>query len=487
MSRLSVVVDKLEDWADFYSSRDVLTLTEYLNDESPVHSQRRVINLCRSYAYLGTGYYCSLLAEARGHRVVPSLRCLGDFSREQPALAVPKEIQKYLNELGTEKTFVTCFYFGRAKNKPFAKLAKQLYDSYSLPVLQVRFEKHQIWSIGEIQALGIHTLSGDQKTEFANALDSFSGLMWRKPKKSWQPKYELAILVDPQEKFPPSDAGALKKMILAAKQQSILAQLITPEDMHRLAEFDGLFIRATTAVNHYTYTFARRAEELGIVVIDDSQSILRCTNKIYLAKMFETLCLPAPKTILLAKDKTDTEQLVKELGFPLILKIPDGAFSVGVHKVESHQALSDCLVDLFDTSSFVIAQQYCYTEYDWRIGVLGGQAIYACRYYMVKGHWAIYQHSERTGGGNPVESGAFDAMPTHEVPQLVIKTALAATKAIGTGFYGVDLKQSGDQVLLIEVNDNPSIDEGVEDLYLGDRLYELILAEFRKRLEAAKL
>ena len=42
----------------------------------------RVLNLCRSYRYLSVGYYCSLLAEARRHRVIPSVRTLNDLSRK---------------------------------------------------------------------------------------------------------------------------------------------------------------------------------------------------------------------------------------------------------------------------------------------------------------------------------------------------------------------------------------------------------------------
>jgi glutathione synthase/RimK-type ligase-like ATP-grasp enzyme len=36
---------------------------------------------------------------------------------------------------------------------------------------------------------------------------------------------------------------------------------------------------------------------------------------------------------------------------------------------------------------------------------------------------------------------------------------------------------------VIEVNDNPNIDSGVEDQYLGDELYRLIMSEFLRRLE----
>lgn len=63
--------------------------------------------------------------------------------------------------------------------------------------------------------------------------------------------------------------------------------------------------------------------------------------------------------------------------------------------------------------------------------------------------------------------------------ELAVKTA----NLIGDGLYGVDLKQSGDKVVVIEVNDNPNMDAGIEDAYLQDDLYVLVLEEFVRRLE----
>lgn len=68
-SRLMIVVERREDWASYLPSEEVLTAQEYLEQSARDHGGRRVqvINLCRGYKYLGLGYYCSLLAEARGH------------------------------------------------------------------------------------------------------------------------------------------------------------------------------------------------------------------------------------------------------------------------------------------------------------------------------------------------------------------------------------------------------------------------------------
>ena len=74
-----------------------------------------------------------------------------------------------------------------------------------------------------------------------------------------------------------------------------------------------------------------------------------------------------------------------------------------------------------------------------------------------------------------------------EAPGDVVKLALRATAAIGDGLYGVDLKQASDRLVVIEVNDNPSIDAGVEDAYLGEDLYRRIMDEFLQRMERKRL
>ena len=74
-------------------------------------------------------------------------------------------------------------------------------------------------------------------------------------------------------------------------------------------------------------------------------------------------------------------------------------------------------------------------------------------------------------------------MPTFEVPKPVLQAAVKAAKVVGDGLYGVDLKQTEKGVFVIEVNDNPSIDAGVEDKYLGKTLYEQVMQSFADKLE----
>ena len=44
-------------------------------------------------------------------------------------------------------------------------------------------------------------------------------------------------------------------------------------------------------------------------------------------------------------------------------------------------------------------------------------------------------------------------------------------------------KEKDGKGYVIEVNDNPNIDSGVEDKYLGDELYRLIMGELLRRME----
>jgi glutathione synthase/RimK-type ligase-like ATP-grasp enzyme len=217
-----------------------------------------------------------------------------------------------------------------------------------------------------------------------------------------------------------------------------------------------------------------------MVVIDDPLSIIRCTNKVYLNELLVREGIPAPKSRLIFKSNPYSfVQVADSLGAPFILKIPDGSFSNGVKKVENEAEYSQTLNDFFGRSAIVLAQEYLPTDFDWRIGVLNGEPLYACKYFMAKGHWQIYYHQN----SGKSRSGMAEAVPMYKVPKAILKNAIKATSLIGKGLYGVDLKMIGEKGVVIEINDNPSIDYGVEDAILGDELYYRIINDFVRKLE----
>lgn len=487
MSQLLVVVDSLKDWAPYFPAEDVITFDAYLSRQDGKKKTRtRVINLCRSYKYLSKGYYCSLLGEARDHHVMPSLRVINDLNQkslytlhlDDLTELSNSEIQKSHKE--NDLTFIT--YFGATEKPEFKSLAKDLFEKFPCPILQVSLRFAERWQITELQALSPHHLkTDDQQTAFADALDRFSHKIWRSPKARKQYRYDLAILANKDEKLPPSDAKAIKRFIKEGNRLGIDVDIIDRKDYVRLAEYDALFIRETTAIDHHTFRFAKKAESEGMVVIDDPTSILRCCNKVYLTDLFNVNQVPAPKTHILSKqDKAALQAAMEDIGFPIVLKIPDGAFSQGVFKVNTPEEFEAKLQSLFKKSALVLAQEFMFTDFDWRIGVINNKPLYACRYYMAKDHWQIYNHASKN---TRFTSGGFDTMPTYEAPKVVLDAALKATRLIGNSLYGVDIKQSGNRAVVIEVNDNPSIEHGVEDRFLENQLYEQIMQDFIARIE----
>ncbi|MCB1198757.1 MAG: RimK family alpha-L-glutamate ligase, partial [Deltaproteobacteria bacterium] len=270
---------------------------------------------------------------------------------------------------------------------------------------------------------------------------------------------------------PPSDKKALHCFVQAFKKVGIKAEFIEAKERPNIGEYDALFIRETTHVNHHTFKLASTAEKEGLFVIDDPNSILKCTNKIFLEQLMGRIGVKRPTTKIM--DKRIFEEEMHTFVYPCIVKKPDSAFSQGVYKAQNIDELKKYAQELFTSTELILTQEYLPTNYDWRVGVLNGQVIYCCKYYMAKGHWQIINNS-----GSKAEEGDFECIDPKQVDKKVLDVALKATHDIGTGLYGVDLKQSGEDVYLIEVNDNPSIDFGVEDMLLGSDLYMLIAKHF---------
>ncbi|MBU0945288.1 MAG: RimK family protein [Proteobacteria bacterium] len=483
MNSVFIIIDSLDLWAPYYHTESVITAIQYLQQEELSHHSHLVINLCSDLSYHSEGYYCSLLAQARKQKVIPSVETLNKFDT-----CTPLKLDSLLSRLcqcheipskEERDGFQLDLFFGKCENPKYERLARFIFDQYPCPLLRISFDHQQPTQITAIRPLSLAELDNHQQDLFANSLDLFNKKVWRQPRSKKPARYDLAIFYDPSETFPPSNKSALQLFVSEAKKMNINAELISEKDATRLMEFDALFIRQTTAVNHVTYQLSQMAQQADMVVIDDPASIICCTNKVYLKELMDRSGIPAPKSILLFKAMVPSYEEVSEyLGKTMVMKIPDGSFSIGVSLVSSEEEYFALQEALFQRSSILLVQEFVPTEFDWRIGVLNGECIYACKYFMARGHWQIYQHKS----SGHTKSGKVETIPVHMVPRQVTRIAKKVSAIIGKGLYGVDIKSVDDQALVIEVNDNPSIDHGIEDKVLGNELYRIILREFIARL-----
>ncbi len=440
----------------------------------------RIINLCDTTHYLSKGYYCSLLAEARNHSVLPSVKTINELRTK----SLEKEGYAPLASIASESADIPSgefwLYFGKAAIPALQKVATKLFGVYPAPILKLVVRRRDDKSELQVIRYSYASLNEQQRSDFSEALRDFTKTVWRIGARKKRYRWDMAVLVDPSEKVPPSNKEAIARFVKAAAKQGILAEVVSQQQLQNIDHYDALFIRETTAIDHYTYRLACQAENSGIVVMDDPTSILRCCNKIYLHDAFSYQGVSGLKTEIISDGDSDAvEKLESQFAYPFVLKMPEGSFSKGVYKVTNRDELQQRLVDIFKFSDLVLAQEYMYTDFDWRIGVLNGRAIYACRYMMARNHWQIYNHDAKR-----FFSGGFETLPTFEVPKSVLDAALRSASIVGDGLYGVDIKQKDNHAYVLEVNDNPSIDHKVEDAYLGDELYMQIMGEFHRRLEA---
>lgn len=482
MNNTVILLDDLSDWKPYYKTSSILSVPDYLKDKSPGKEARLVINLSNDYSYNSEGYYCSLLAQARGHRVIPGVEIINKLE-SGTGIRLDMNLQKlcyqWIQKNNITENWNLTICFGACREKGLEKIARYIFDNYPAPILRICLNTRPKNQIESVQALPLNRLNEEEQDFFAEALDNFNRKVWR-TKSHKTSRFSLAVLYDPCEKFPPSNKKALQKILEIARKMNVHAELITEEDATRLMEFDALFIRTTTSLNHYTFHLSQKATQNEMAVIDDPLSIIRCTNKVYLTELLEKEKIAAPLSMLIFRSNNNSfEEIGHKLGVPFILKIPDGSFSHGMKKIGSENDLEAAFSILFEKSAILLAQEFIPTEFDWRIGVLNGEPLFACKYYMAKGHWQIYLH----GSNGKSEEGFVDTIPIYQVPPQVLKTALKATSLIGKGLYGVDLKVANGKVVVIEINDNPSIDHGLEDAILGDELYYRIINHFSQLID----
>ncbi len=474
-----IVVEDPAQWQLDIPDAEVVSARDYLTDRRFMEIRgAKVFNLCRSYGYQTEGYYVSLLAAARAHKPLPSVTTIQDMRQSSVLRIVSEDLELQLQQvLGPIKSdrFELSIYFGRNLAKRYERLAQALFNHFPAPLLRAEFVLADQWRLQSLKPIAANDIP-ESHHEFvvAQAQRFFASPRRTSPKRA---RYDLAILCNASEVDSPSNAKAIQRFIKAAAKVGIAATTIGKHEFGRLGEYDALFIRETTAVNHHTYRFASRAQAEGLVVIDDPESIVRCTNKVYQAELFDRNNIPCPRTLIIHAD--NASKVGDVLGYPCVLKRPDSSFSAGVVKARDQAELTAHLATMFESSDLIVAQEYVPSTFDWRVGVLDRRALFACKYHMARGHWQIQQFTSEKGR----RYGKVETIPVESAPSRVVDLAVRAAGLIGRGFYGVDIKELGTGLRVVEINDNPSVDAGTEDEVLGEELYLAVMRSFHARLE----
>ena len=481
-----VVVENVKRWPFHLEGVEVVSAKSYLIDPRFTDLRRAAVyNLCRSYGYQTVGYYVSLLAAARGHRPLPSVGTLQSLGENVLVKIVSDELeelmQRGLHRLRSDE-FRLSIYFGRNVAERYDRLSRALFNEFPAPLLTARFSRSRQngngagpWRLLSVRPLGTGEIPETHRDFVLDQARSYFQRPSRVPEaRSY--RYEVAVLWREDDKNAPSDDRAIRKFIRSFQKNGMDVEVVGPDDYARIAEFDGLFIRETTLVEHHTYRFARRALREGLVVLDHPEAIIR-TNKVYQAELFEHHQIACPRTLVVHEGNVD--EVVPAVGLPCVLKRPDGSFSQGVAKVETEEELRARLPELFKESELVVAQEWTPSSFDWRIGILDRKPLWVCKYHMAPGHWQIVDNE-----GEKTRFGRVEPIALENAPAAVVELALKAAHHMGGGLFGVDIKDIDGRLLVMEVNDNPNIEAGEEDTLEKDKIYDAVAIWFRERLDA---
>jgi glutathione synthase/RimK-type ligase-like ATP-grasp enzyme len=287
----------------------------------------------------------------------------------------------------------------------------------------------------------------------------------------------LGIFVDRQALSYSRKLTLLIKCRDTAEGMGHRSYFIFPVEIKKVLKTDALFIRSRTDPLNVSFIASKMAEMHGIPVIDDPRSIQICSDKVNMYLHLIHANVPVPRTEFVRKSDFSEEamgRLLEAMDGSLIIKEPSTTFGNRVKKVTTLADAHHFAGSYLKMSDRIVAQEYIESDEDWKIGVLDGELLYACRYILPTESQKIIASEE-----GEIPDYASESVPQEQVPVEVIDLAIKAANAIGNGLYSVDIKQRGGRQFVIEVNDNPSLESGEDEYY--PRIYNQIISNLMER------
>ena len=207
-------------------------------------------------------------------------------------------------------------------------------------------------------------------------------------------------------------------------------------------------------------------ERCGVRVLNTAAAAAAADDKIATALLLSKHGVTQPTWVVVTPDRIE-DALAS--GLPLVLKRPAGALGTWNRLVTTPDELQPAALELFaEGVCDLLAQQAIAESFgtSTRVVVLGGQVLAATQLRAQPGEWR--------------SNGALGAVGTDtELDDQGSRLAVAATKALGLGYAGVDLIATRSGFLVLEVNAASPFD-GAERR-TGRNIAHLMLAALLQR------
>ena len=229
-----------------------------------------------------------------------------------------------------------------------------------------------------------------------------------------------------------------------------------------LDDIDAIIPRIGASVTFYGTAVVRQFEMMNVFSAIESQALVRSRDKLRSLQILARSGVGLPKTVFTNFAK-DVDHVIDAVGgAPLILKLLEGTQGLGVVLAETHNAASSVIEAFNGLKARVIAQKFVKESggSDIRAFVVDGVVVGAMKRQGKEGEFRSNLH--RGGTASIIELSDQEEL-----------TAIKATKAMGLGIAGVDMLQSSNGPLVLEVNSSPGL-EGIEKATNKDIAREII-------------
>jgi ribosomal protein S6--L-glutamate ligase len=213
---------------------------------------------------------------------------------------------------------------------------------------------------------------------------------------------------------------------------------------------DAVVPRIGTSLTVFGTAAVRQFEMAGVFCLNASRSITMARDKLRTLQMLSRHDVGIPPTAFVG-DRRDVAAAIERVGgAPVILKLLEGTQGLGVLLAETVNAAEAIYETLVAARQQVLIQKFVSESRgrDLRAFVVGDRVVAAMRRTATGAEFRANVHR-----GGRVESVVLP--PEHE------RVAVRAARILGLHVCGVDLIESADGPLVLEVNASPGL-EGIE-------------------------
>lgn len=215
--------------------------------------------------------------------------------------------------------------------------------------------------------------------------------------------------------------------------------------------FDAIIPRISNNMTRYGTAIVRQLEASGTYTTSGSLAIVRARDKLRSAQILAKAGVDTPKTVF-SRNTTDIDDLLDQIGLPVIIKLASGTHGNGVVLAESKKTAKSALQAFYltnDDGTNILLQEYISESAgtDIRAFVVGSKVVASMKRQSLDDDFRSNLH--KGGEGTSIKL-------TDEEKKIAIKAA----RAMGLHIAGVDLMRSSRGPLVLEVNASPGF--GIE-------------------------